>query len=132
MLMLDCLVYSSTTQRANETENDVGDLEARLSALEEAMAKMGNPGHLSSREYVSLRDYIEAKLVAMQHAWDLASRTINDELERIRGQLRDLQTFKDTVGGKASTSDLTRSYIISGAGLLIAFVSLVVSLLDKT
>jgi hypothetical protein len=56
-------------------------LEERIRVLEEAIARLGNPGRLSSSEAVTLRDYIEAKLAASEKALELASHTMDKRLD---------------------------------------------------
>lgn len=126
------------------------DIEARLAALERAIARLVTPA-----EAVTLREYVETKLAANQRALDLAhsamerrlngmnefrdtlrdqaSRFVTREevdlrIDRLTEQIREIKSFMDRLTGKADTKALYVSYVIAGLSLMLSAISLISNL----
>ena len=124
-------------------------IEARLSALERAQTRHGNPG--DSRDIVTLRDYFEARITALEKATSLAATTMErrlDGMNEFRATLKDqagrfitrdelniqmlainetlksLQSYRDQMEGKASAASVYVAMGLSLLGLAIGMASL--------
>jgi len=127
------------------------DTEARLDALERTVKRWSNPGHLTTSEAVSLKEYFEAKLLAQERATEVATNamdrrlagmnefrdTLRDQAARfvtrdetsallapIKAQLDTLQTFKDQLQGKASAGQAYLAIGLSIVSVAMAFIGL--------
>ena len=130
-------------------------VDARLLALEQAIArvKSDNPGHLNNADMVSIRDYFDTRLIAIEQATGIAAASMEKRLNgmnEFRDTLRDqasrfvtrqemdsqfaivnvtlgeLRTFKDRMQGKASAGSVYLAWALSGIGLIIGMVGLFV------
>ena len=124
-------------------------VEARLAALEQALARHGNPG--DKRDAVTLRDYFEARIVALEKATSLAAATMDkrlDGMNEFRDTLKDqasrfitrdelriqmhatnetlksLQSYRDQMEGKASAKSVYVAMALSIIGLIIGLARL--------
>lgn len=149
------------------------DLEGRIRKLEQAMARINNPGTISTAEAVSLKEYFNSRLTSIENATSLAAATMDKRLDgmnefrdtlrdqagrfttreevgvqiarvcdlasadraslrqeaaierkALKDQIDELQTFKDRLEGKASTTSVAVSYLLGGASLLIGILGL--------
>lgn len=126
----------------------ISNIEARLAALERAL---GNPRRLTQGDVVSLKEHIEVRLCAIEHATATAAAamekrldgmnefrdTLKDQAGRfttrdevslqlapIRDSLNDLRTFKDQMEGKASASSVHIAWVLSIIGLILGAIGL--------
>jgi len=124
------------------------DVENRLRALEWAVSH-SNPGNLTTTEAVTLRDYIEAKLEAVDRQTQAAAQTMDkrlDGMNEFRETLRDqaskfvtraeltiqidrltdrqdeLRTFKNRLEGKASAISVYIAYAIAIIGIVLNII----------
>ena len=85
---------------------------------------------------MSLKEYIEARLVAAEKVTGLASCVVDAKLERLRADIDDacadieaLEQYRARLEGKADQSALMGVLILSILGLVVSVVSLVAGFL---
>jgi len=107
---------------------------------------------MTEREVVTLKEYVDAKIDAINESTKLATQTLNERLagmnefraalkdkdmmtvtrdelkalmDKVHGDIGMLREWKATLEGKASQQSVNIATILSIAGLLIALVALV-------
>ena len=128
---------------------DPESIEERLAALERAMARH-NPG-LTTPEAVTLREYFESRLVALEKASQVAASALSERLagmnefretlrdqavkfvtreevslqiEKLGSEINTLREFKAALEGKASMSTVVFSALLGAAGIVIGIIGL--------
>lgn len=116
---------------------------------------MPTPSHTA--EYISLRDYIDTRLEAMNKATDMAYKEMDRRLssmnefrdslkdqsntfftkaeqdlyrEKIEGEIRALREYKAVLESKASQSAVNLSTALSFIGLLLGVISLILHFIE--
>jgi 2-hydroxy-3-keto-5-methylthiopentenyl-1-phosphate phosphatase len=119
---------------------------------------MPNSNDFSHQDGVTLKEHFEALLHSLDLRAEQARQSMEKRLEGmnefreaikdqaskfptrdevcaiitpIERELKILNTFKDALEGKASQKDVTVAMVISGFGILLSVVSLVLRLIDK-
>ena len=124
-------------------------IESRLEALERAV---GNPHRVTQGDVVSLKEYFEVRLAAIEKATEIALAAtdvrlvgmneirgtlkdqavhlvtraeVNLQFDAIREQLKGLEKHQNIAEGKASMSMVYISYAISAIGIALGIFSLI-------
>jgi hypothetical protein len=108
-------------------QGQLESLEARIGELERVIARIKNPGTLSTAEAVSLKDHFDSRLIAIEHATNLAATTMEKRLDS-------MNEFRDTLrdqAGKFVTRDEANLQVARIHDSLIAKIEAIQGQVDK-